>query len=474
MMQSIVKDEDSKVETASNGEPEFPSSKRMFAYIKESLKRCTEFSVGITYLSLSKEFRICLQHYSESLKFRCPTPVSFKDVKNSASGVTTKVPVYELTSANEDFICRIVNTAIYCMDTVPPLESMMKRHIHPLYENQIDFGGQMDAFIDLINYCFNIIIMSTKEKLEEPLKEMRKTNWQNIDSVGDSSAYVKALLTKVGAIIPRMRTKIHIIYFQKFVTDLASMVLDAFLETLWRLKRVSKTGGAQLLMDLNGIDEYLMKLPNARLPKDAEPLVVSKAYKSFVTARTGHIENILKLVCTEDEQLNEMFKVLWVDGTPADLDRITELKKGSFLPIPGAVGAVVDKVGDHIKEKLNENVVGRGMVSAAGELKDAAKSVGGGIGKVMGDITGGMASVFSGTGLFSGESDSNSNKTSGASKTGTGKSGSATTGAGGKSGATPAKKSSSTTTTKDGKSTTTTTNKKPASSSSSGGGLFSF
>ena len=385
--------------------------------------------------------------------------------------MVSKVPVYELTSSKEDFICRIVNTAIYCMDTVPPLESMMKRHIHPSYENQIDFGGQMDAFIDLINYSFNIIVMSTKEKLDEPLKEMRKTNWQNIDSVGDSSPYVKSLLTKVGSSIPRMRTKIHVIYFQKFVNDLASMVLDAFLETIWRLKRVSKTGGAQLLMDLNGIDEYLMKLPNARLPKDSEPLVVSKAYKSFVTARTGRIENILKLVCTEDEQLNEMFKLLWVDGTQADLDRIIELKKGSFLPIPGAVGAVVDKVGDHIKEKLNENMVGRGMVSAAGELKDAAKSVGGGIGKVMGDITGGMASVFSGTaGLFSGESDGSSSKptTSTTAKT-TSKSGSNTTA---KSGTTPAKKPT-TTTGKDGKPAAT---KKPASSSSSsgGGGLFSF
>ena len=168
-----------------------------------------------------------------------------------------------------------------------------------------------------------------------------------------------------------------------------------------------------------------------------------------------------------------MFKVLWVDGTQADLDRISELKKGSFLPIPGAVGAVVDKVGDHIKEKLNDNVVGRGMVSAAGELKDAAKSVGGGIGKVMGDITGGMASVFSGSGLFSGDSDS-TNKPSGAGKSGATKSGSSATtgtGAGGKSGPSPAKKSgSSTSTGKDGK--PTTTSKKPASSS--GGGLFSF
>jgi hypothetical protein len=46
----------------------FASSLKMFEFIKKSLKRCTSFSTGFTYLALSKEFRICLHNYAgESL-----------------------------------------------------------------------------------------------------------------------------------------------------------------------------------------------------------------------------------------------------------------------------------------------------------------------------------------------------------------------------------------------------------------------
>ena len=55
------------------GEP-FISSRKMFEFIKKSLKRCTLYSTGQTYLALSKEYRICLHNYAESLKFRCPSP----------------------------------------------------------------------------------------------------------------------------------------------------------------------------------------------------------------------------------------------------------------------------------------------------------------------------------------------------------------------------------------------------------------
>jgi hypothetical protein len=61
----------------------------MFEFIKQSLKRCTAFSTGMTYLSLSKEYRICLQNYADALKYRCPMPVAHKLRQGQP-------PVYEL------------------------------------------------------------------------------------------------------------------------------------------------------------------------------------------------------------------------------------------------------------------------------------------------------------------------------------------------------------------------------------------
>ena len=50
----------------------YGSSISMFVYIKNSIKRCTALTTGPTFLSLSKEFRTCLQQYAESLKNKCP------------------------------------------------------------------------------------------------------------------------------------------------------------------------------------------------------------------------------------------------------------------------------------------------------------------------------------------------------------------------------------------------------------------
>jgi hypothetical protein len=52
----------------------YGSSISMFVYIKNSIKRCTALTTGPTFLSLSNEFRTCLQNYAESLRNRCPPP----------------------------------------------------------------------------------------------------------------------------------------------------------------------------------------------------------------------------------------------------------------------------------------------------------------------------------------------------------------------------------------------------------------
>jgi hypothetical protein len=50
----------------------YGSSISMFVFIKNSIKRCTALTTGPTFLSLSREFKTCLQNYSESLRSRCP------------------------------------------------------------------------------------------------------------------------------------------------------------------------------------------------------------------------------------------------------------------------------------------------------------------------------------------------------------------------------------------------------------------
>lgn len=377
LMTNLVRDEENGVvgeEGPQKPTDAFVSSRKMFEYIKGSLKRCTQFSTGLTYLSLSKEFRVCLAHYANSLKCRCPSPVSMKD---------GKVPVYDLQKDGELACCKIVITAEYCIDTIPPLEAMMKKHVHPSYEDQVNFSDQTDAFMDLVSYTMSILCTGICQRMDPAMKDLKKINWGSVDIVGDSSPYVKGMLTVINGVVPRIRSVISGIYFMNFCTTLVGKTLDVYLATLHKLRRVSKTGAGQLLLDLSNIKEFLHKMPTLRTPDGQTPVVISKTFKAYVDKRAAYIENILKIVCTDDDKMEEMFAILLPDSDNSELESIQNMKSGkSFIPLPNAL----DKVGDHIKDKLESNVVGRAAKEAVGEVKGAAKDIGKGIKNAFGSL----------------------------------------------------------------------------------------
>ena len=393
LMTGLVRDEESGVvgeEGPQKPTDAFVSSRKMFEYIKGSLKRCTQFSTGLTYLSLSKEFRVCLAHYANSLKCRCPSPVSM------LMGKDGKVPVYDLQKDGELSCCKIVITAEYCIDTIPQLEAMMKKHIHPSYEDQVNFSDQTDAFMDLVSYTMSILCTGICERMDASMKDLKRVNWGSVDTVGDSSSYVKGMLSVINGVVPRIRSVISGIYYMNFCTTLVGKTMDVYLATLHKLRRVSKTGAGQLLLDLSNIKEFLHKMPTLRTPEGQTAVVISKTFKAYVDKRSSYIESILKIVCTDDDKMEEMFALLLPESDSSELEMIQGMKSGkSFIPLPNAL----DKVGDHIKDKLESNVVGRAAKEAVGEVKGAAKDLGKGIKSAFGALFGEEEESKGGLGL---------------------------------------------------------------------------
>jgi len=284
MMEGLMREEDALLTDQKNilshcKEP-FGSAQKMFEFIKVSLKRCTAFSTGKTYLQLSKEFRICLHHYAESLRFRCPSPVAAK---------AGQAPVYNINPYAELMMARIVTTGEYCIDTVPQLESMMKKHINPVLADEIDFSAQIDAFMDMVNFTYGIISTGILERLEPAMKILRKLNLAFTETVGDEGQYVKLINKELNTTIPRVRMGMSSSYFQSFCMKLLTAVLDTVLENIWKMKRMSKAGAGQLLMDVNGFKEQFLRMPNARLKQGEEPLVISKAYNNLVYSRAATV-----------------------------------------------------------------------------------------------------------------------------------------------------------------------------------------
>ena len=366
LMEGLIREEEiSAREEAANSTAsvaEFESSSRMFQFIKDSLRECMGYSSGSTYLSLSKEFRICLQHYAENLKFRCPSPATYKDKK----------PQYIISPAEEKLMSRIVTTGKYCIDTVPQLEQEMKNHIMPNLREEIDFSVQIDAFMEMVAYTYGIITMGISERLEPAMKTLKKTNVTSLDSVGDDSKYVKEIRAILNETVPRIRAGMAPAYFQGFCMKLVTTVLEKLLENIWQLRRISKTGGGQLLLDLQGVKTYLLRMPNSNLLEGQEPCVVSKAYNSLVNSQSYLIERVLKLVCSEDAMMKQNFLALWPEGTAADLEAVIALKGAGNDPL---------KVIENTLQNSTTAVVQGGRV-----FKSTLSTVAGGIGTLTGKM----------------------------------------------------------------------------------------
>eukprot|EP01036_Dinobryon_divergens_P028548 gene28548-37506_t len=202
------------------GEP-FESSRKMFEYMKKSLFRCADFSTGITFLSLSKEFRVCLQQYSESLKFRCPNP----DPRGE-----------------------------YCIDTIPAQEKLMKSKIQSQFLDEVDFSSQIDAFMDLVSHTMNVLASGEVFRLDGDFIAMRKVNWSALEEVGDVGPYAKHMFKILTDGVGRIRQALSPAYFQNMCTKLAAVFLDEFLDNIWQLRRdavIAIKGGRGIILPIN-------------------------------------------------------------------------------------------------------------------------------------------------------------------------------------------------------------------------------
>lgn len=381
------------------GEP-YDSSRKIFEYIKGSLKRCTVFSTGLTFLSLSKEFRICLENYAMYLKNRCPAALP--------QPKPTKIPVYPFNKLIESTLCRVVCTGEYCIDTIPALENLMKSKIQPQYENQVDFQPQIEKFMDTISFTMDVLSAGEVHRMDVDFQTMKSIDWGKIDNVEDVGQYTKHMLKICSDCIPRIRLSMSTVYFQQVCSRFASTFLDGFLDTIWQLKRINKNGGGQLLLDLNGIKEYLVKMPNVRLAEGKDPLTISKPYHIAVNAKVKKVENILKLICTDEHMVEEMFPELWPDANRDEKDAILILKgqKNAF-----------DQVGDKMKEGFKDvgQKVKDGLKDVGGIKKVSQGAVGDTFSKVSVGFKSAFGDIMSGNLFQDGSTHSDDNKSGGSS-----------------------------------------------------------
>ncbi len=302
----------------------YGSSQNIFTFIKNSIKRCTVFSTRTTFVSLCQEIKHCLQQYVSLLKKRCPQE---KDAPSYFPTDTSFQKTYQLPMDAEILICYLINTGEYCSDLVPQLEEMAKGKISPEFEDRIDFNSESDAFMDVVALALKILTTGLLERLRPAFTLMATTSWSNVNQVDQESAYVRQFLNVLNDAFPKVRFSLNNNYFQTLCTKVASKALEIYLDIINKQKLISELGSQQLLLDLYHMKPAIMNLHSLG-EEEKSNRKPPAMYEKMVTSRLHHIETMLKLINTPEEEniLVERFRTLWPDGSREDLERILNLK----------------------------------------------------------------------------------------------------------------------------------------------------
>ena len=85
------------------------------------------------------------------------------------------------------------------------MELKLKEKVDPDFVNRISFNGEQNIYIGVITSCVQLLVQELENACEPHLSQMVKMSWANVESVGDQSPYVSALINVAKQMIPFVR-----------------------------------------------------------------------------------------------------------------------------------------------------------------------------------------------------------------------------------------------------------------------------
>lgn len=323
------------------------SSADLFLFYKKSLVQCKELSNEQPMLSLANTFQKYLREYASKVlqnnlpKLTCITPSLSASVTSltrdlrdfSAAGLIrdfsfrTQVDIGKYTSHEISRITCILSTAEYCLETTQQLEEKLKEKMNVSYKDKINMSQEQDIFHNVISTCIQFLVQDLEIACEPALTAMCKIQWQNLESVGDQSSYVNAIVGHLKTVVPLVRTKLSSSrkYFTQFCIKFANSFIPKFIQHIYKCK-LSTVGAEQLLLDTHSLKMVLQKLPSIDSQVNREP---PSSYMKVVLKGMTKAENILKVVMTPhepDRTFVDQFLRLLPESDVSEFQKILDMK----------------------------------------------------------------------------------------------------------------------------------------------------
>jgi len=235
----------------------------------------------------------------------------------------------KFTEEEKRMICCILTTAEYCQETTQQLQDKLQEKIDAQFADKIAMNSEQDHFHLVITNSIQLLVQDLENNCEPALTAMMKVHWQSIETVGDQSAYVSAIVGHLHKSIPVIRDNLYSSrkYFTQFCIKFVNSFIPRFINNIYKCKPLPITAAEQLLLDTYSIKEALLKLPALGTSVERQPpssftkVVVKGMYKAEMILKvvmsshnlqTSFVENYIKLL--NDADVSNFQKILDMKG----------------------------------------------------------------------------------------------------------------------------------------------------------------
>ncbi|KAF8187487.1 Vps53-like protein [Pholiota molesta] len=306
-----------------------PSSTDLFYFYGQSLEQCAKLSTGQPLFDLCTLHKKWLRIYAEEVLtagIKRPPVVSRKSTE-------TRIDLDLLKQ-----ICLLINTADYCQTTALELEEKVKEKINPEFKEKVTFQVECDLFVSAISTGINVILREFESGCDASFITLGRTSWSTVNQVSGPSPYTSELVKAAEQVIESIKPLIEQKKYLRNLFDKASsIILVKFTNSLVRSRPLKEIGAEQLLIDLQTIKAYLVKMPGEGS--------ASTSYTRSLTKTTTRLEALLKVIVTPedppegfilnytlligDASFSNFQKILDLKGTPKNHEN--DLESTSFL-----------------------------------------------------------------------------------------------------------------------------------------------
>lgn len=205
-----------------------PSAIELFHFYKITLSQCAKLSTGERLFGLSKILAKYLEEYAQQVL------LGFLQ-KGGSQGPPLKE------------IVLVLSTADFWHTNTVQLEENIKKRIDAEFVSKIDLSAQADTFLGVASASVQALVQKAEADCEGAWREMKNTNWREMESVGDTSSYVGELLKQVNA---RAEEVLSLIakqqYARAFCDKLVERLATAYINNIVLCRPISEGGAEQV------------------------------------------------------------------------------------------------------------------------------------------------------------------------------------------------------------------------------------